>query len=132
VSGVITPQVVRWAAQECSWQQSGELSVAWLIEGWQYAHRRRKRPFTFKNILTLGAIVEPRHNRNGLRQVGVRVGFEVKMDWQLVDSTLRQLVAAAPSVGDCTPQEASAWFMAYEDCHPFRDGNGRTGSILHL
>lgn len=127
----ITPRVVAWAAQECSWQQSGELSVAWMTDAWRHAHRRHSRPIEQRDVLAIGRIVEPRHNMDGLRQVGVRVGSDVKLDWRLVPDALERLIAAQPDLATITEDEATEWFRQYEEIHPFRDGNGRSGSIFY-
>lgn len=120
----ITLHVVQWAAQECEWQMSGEKSVAWMVEGWQYAYKHRNTVISLADVLQLGRVVEPRHNKNGLRKVGVRVGYDVKMDHTLVPAALEQLLAHQD---DLTVTE---WYRQYEEIHPFRDGNGRTGNIL--
>lgn len=117
-------EVVKWAAKECARQHSGEPSVAWMLRGWNYAMGISHQMPTEADVVALGALIEPVKNRCGYRQVGVRVGANVKMDWRLVQRAMGNLLDAAETL---SPDD---WFHEYEDIHPWRDGNGRTGSIL--
>lgn len=128
---LITRHVVSYAAQECAWQGSGELSVADMVDAWCYAHRYRSRLPTLRTILTLGRLVEPVVNARGLRRVNVRVGASIKMHWLEVPEALESLVNNTPPLGTLTRAEVTEWFRQYEEIHPFQDGNGRTGTLLY-
>jgi hypothetical protein len=127
--GLLTSEqlnIVRFCAVECKMQVSGEESVWWMVEAWNWAieqSRLGSRPSPAR-IRTLGALVEPRKNVSGFRTIGVRVGCDVKGDWQHVPRQIENLCRCRDS------KTAADWFYEYEDIHPFVDGNGRTGQIL--
>lgn len=118
--------IVRFCARECELQQSGERSVGWMAEAWLYAQMMAPVPPTVDDVLELGRLVEPVKNGRGFRQVGVRVGWNVKGPWQHVPGQIEAL--CAPEVAKMVPP--AEWFYSYEEVHPFVDGNGRTGQIL--
>jgi hypothetical protein len=123
--------VIQWAAQECEWQGSGEMSVLWMIQGWQFAVEHANEPITLDHILVLGATVEPRYNINGIRQIGVRVGFSVKPRPDEVPAMLDRLIEHQPDIPVDDPKLAVEWFREFEEIHIFRDGNGRVGNVLY-
>lgn len=122
--------VVMWAALECDRQRSNELSVARMVFAWEYAYSRFKnsddheRWPTEYDVRWLGYLIEPTLNADGFRTVRIWVGRNEKLDPILVPEAMHGLMQ---SYGNFTPDEA---FLQFEDIHPFRDGNGRTGNVL--
>ena len=146
----VSLDIVRFCAIECRLQMSGELSVWWMIEAWLYAQEESKKgttklasgrlstaPPAIDDVIKLGRLVEPNVNVHGFRRVDVRVGWDVKMNWENVPSSMANLMEALRmpptsysegiSVPVLTPD---TFFKEYEEIHPFQDGNGRTGAIL--
>lgn len=119
-------EIVRFCAVECEMQQSGEASVHWMLQAWNYALRQRSAVPSLKHLLVLGAKVEPQKNARGFRQVPVWVGSydNPKLDWAKIPAAIDSLLSHGDQL------TAGEWFREYEEIHPFVDGNGRSGQIL--
>lgn len=117
-------EVIQFCAIECRLQMSGELSVAWMVDGMIYAQNMHDLKPTVTDVLNLGRLIEPNDNALGFRTCGVRIGYELKTDWENIPYQVVNLMEVCDRL---TPNE---FFFAYETIHPFGDGNGRTGAIL--
>jgi hypothetical protein len=120
---------VKWALIVVA-ELAGCVGLGFLL-AMQLDQRRRENcariqsPLVYDDVLELGRRVEPVKNCNGVRDCGVRVGASVKPPHPIVPRLLNELLE---DVGQESPEE---WFRRYEEVHPFRDGNGRTGQILY-
>lgn len=149
---IVDLEVVKFCSIEARLQMSGELSVGWMVEGMLYAQEVSGQKVyytdgyvgtkpTVTDVLNLGKLCEPHDNALGFRTCGVQIGPEVKMDWQDIPRQMVNLMEAvrdgafdprpvSPGVSTTRNNGANEFFKAYEEIHPFRDGNGRTGVIL--
>lgn len=107
----------------------GFARVAWMLNAWEYAivqSTAADKP-SLSNIRHLGYIIEPELNwnerrwRNGFVRIGEHIAPKPT---ELSNLMLRW----EEQLDDRTPDEA---YIEFQQIHPFTDGNGRVGKIIH-
>lgn len=101
----------------------GWLRVSWMLQAWSAAVAANGRPPKIYDAIALGKMIEPEKNHIGVRKCSVRVGSRVCPPPDEVPDLLDKLWRKKK----LTPLE---FYKAFEEVHPFVDGNGRTGKVL--
>lgn len=133
--------ILAYCAEEVRRQQDTPVHVAYMVNAWDHAWVQsvgRGRPLSPGLIQEIGALVAPQANLDGFRRVGVRVGGDVKMDWQTVPRAIETLCEAWNEgridgfthsiAGEVGPAER--FYFEFLQIHPFKDGNGRSAKVI--
>lgn len=129
---------IKFAAQECELQQSGEMSVfrmcyAIIIALEQYGQcwiDNEYKPgnnISLSFIQNLGMVIDPIANPAGNFRT-TEVTFPsggTAAPWPYIQQLLTELLADQDKIGRVE------FYERFERIHPFRDGNGRVGAILY-
>jgi hypothetical protein len=116
-------------------ERKGLVRVGWMIEAWSYALLNQGEKLDKDHLLRIGEMIE-RRNIRGFRRCGVRVGGHVAPSFlevpQLIDELFRNF-RQDPAAERCanTRNSADKFYLEFQRIHPFVDGNGRTGKIIH-
>ena len=119
--------VIEFCAQECAFQQSGELSVFHMCNAWAdvHCHAKTGSAISLEDVIEWGRLVEPEKNRNGLRTTPIHFSdMSVALHADMVPSALTSLLWGWDSLS------AEEIFQEFQEIHPFLDGNGRVGALL--
>ena len=99
------------------------MMMAW---GWAIAQARDSKWPSEWDVLAMGKMIEPYCNSDGYRQVDVWVGGHKGAIPAVIPSLMRDW-----ALDVLTEMSADEAYLRFERIHPFVDGNGRTGKIIH-
>ena len=122
-------KIIEYCTEEVNRQghDTSKLDGLWrvgsMLDAWCFALLQDWRVPKLEIIQTLGTKIEPFHNMNGFRGVGVRIGIRNCPKPEDITVLLERLISLWPM----SPLE---FYKEFELIHPFVDGNGRTGKII--
>lgn len=125
--------------------------VEWMTDAWDWALNQSifyDKP-DVQDMLHIAAMIEPELNIHGYRETSVWIGDHQAVGWYTIPHLVAELwdtithvkptqgkgkVLQTPIVGSkghFAEWTADDFYLEFERIHPFRDGNGRTGKVIH-
>jgi len=158
IDGFIHDEVVR-QFHDTRVHEDGGVRIEGMRAAWDYAQTNARNLPSVEDVRKLGALVEPKYNATRdvsdgqFRHENVYIGDRMGVFPPYITRCVELLVGRAGNVVPGTVHDSThfmnwlqvedfkgqveditsvdEWYLAYEWIHPFRDGNGRTGKILH-
>ena len=121
---------IKFCAEECERQRSGELSVGWMCEALEHLLINKTEiessigteDFSW-HIRTVASFCEPLQNARGFRKTPVYFNdYSFGMDAELIPQAMKNLCLA-----ELIPED---FYTEFQRIHPFQDSNGRCGALL--
>lgn len=113
----------------------GFTRVVGMLEAWDYGLQNMIRDIELPDLRYLAGLIEDCNQEHDpldyslwegkFRTCQVTIGGRLCPHWKDVPRLLQELW---DHKNEMTPDEV---YVAFEKIHPFQDGNGRTGKILH-
>ena len=110
--------------------------VEQMTNAWQWALESKNERPTMDDMLHCAYIIEPELNHQGFRTTGVWIANREGADYTQVPHMVTELWT---HIEDIEPVQgrtnglntADDFYLEFEVIHPFGDGNGRTGKLIH-
>lgn len=152
IDGYIHDEIIR-QGHDPRVEEDGGRRIRQMRAAWDYAKQNAHRQPTLEDIQQIASLIEPENNQPGkFRGVNVIVGNHVPPHFQDVPREMEMLSGTVSAVkphdptcgggesrtdyyrtsgyghSHATPDD---FYVAFQDIHPFSDGNGRTGKVIY-